>query len=82
MTCRDVIGFLDRYCDGELAPLERMRFTLHLSLCSNCRRYLASYRTTIRLSKNAFADSSQPAGDEVPPELARAIMASVQKDRK
>ena len=82
MTCRDVVEFLDRYCDGELTPLQRARFSLHLSLCSNCRRYLASYRTTIRLSKKAFADLNQSASPQIPAELVHAIMASIRNGRK
>jgi predicted anti-sigma-YlaC factor YlaD len=76
MTCRQVIEFLDRYCDGELTALQRARFKVHLSLCRNCRRYLASYRATIRLSRDA---SGPPP--EVPEELIQAILASVRRER-
>lgn len=82
MTCRQVVDFLDRYCDGELTRWERARFQLHLSICSNCRRYLASYRTTIRLSKAAMDEMNQLPSPNIPPELVKAIMAAVNADRR
>jgi anti-sigma factor RsiW len=46
MTCRELIGVLDDYVDGQLerdavAALER-----HLAGCEACRAYLATYRKT------------------------------------
>jgi anti-sigma factor RsiW len=79
MTCRQVVDFLDRYCDGELPRVQRARFRLHLALCGNCRRYLATYRKTIRLSKAALGDLDQPPPAEVPEELVQAILAAQRK---
>jgi hypothetical protein len=81
MTCRDVVEFLDRFCEGELTPLERMRFRFHLSLCRNCRRYLSTYRKTIRLSKEAFGDLNQPPPVEIPEGLVQAILEAKRSSR-
>ena len=75
LTCRELIDFLAAYPDGELAPEARAAFEAHLSLCPNCVDYLASYRETIRLGKQACEpDAELPA--DVPRELVDAILAA------
>ena len=75
LTCRELIGFLTAYLDGELAPEARAAFEAHLSLCPVCVDYLASYRETIRLGRKACEpDAELPA--DVPPELVDAILAA------
>ena len=75
LTCRQLIDFLATYLDGGLAPEARAAFEAHLSLCPDCVDYLASYRETIRLGKQACEPDAQlPVG--VPPELVDAILAS------
>ena len=76
MTCQQFVEFLDRYCDASLPPAERERFEAHLSLCLDCRNYLATYRQTIRMSKDAFGDSNQPVPAEIPASLVKAILAA------
>jgi anti-sigma factor (TIGR02949 family) len=75
MTCRELIDFLAAYLDGELDPETRERFERHLSVCKSCVDYLASYRETIRLGKQAcLPDDALPEG--IPSELVDAILAS------
>ena len=75
LTCRELIDFLAAYLDGELAPEARTVFERHLSLCPNCVDYLASYRETIRLGKQACEpDAELPA--DVPSDLVDAILAA------
>ena len=75
MTCRELIDFLAAYLDGELEPETRERFERHLSLCKSCVDYLATYRETVRLGKQACGpDDSLP--EDVPSELVDAILAS------
>jgi anti-sigma factor RsiW len=73
MTCRELIEFLIDYLDGTLAPQERERFDAHLAVCAPCKRYLDSYRKTIRLAKSAVATMDVP---RIPEELVHAILAS------
>ncbi len=73
MTCRELIDFLAAYLDGELAPAERSAFEAHLAVCPHCVDYLASYRTTILLEKQAFGGEAE-VPEEVPPELVSAIL--------
>jgi len=74
MTCRELIGFLDSYLDGDLPAVERSRFEAHLTLCTDCVNYLASYRLTIALGRRVCADDALPV--EVPEDLVQAILAA------
>jgi anti-sigma factor RsiW len=75
ITCREFVEFLDRYVEGELAADERETFERHIADCPPCGDYLDSYRMTIGLCREAFAD---PAGAvperEIPEDLIRAIL--------
>jgi anti-sigma factor RsiW len=75
MTCRELIGFLDDYVAGGLDPGERRTFEEHLTECPDCVAYVRSYRDTIRLTKDALAETDAGALD-VPAELLAAIVAS------
>jgi anti-sigma factor RsiW len=76
LTCREVADFLMAYDDGELSPSERAAFDTHLAECPDCVAYLKSYRATVALGKQAFADESAAADEEVPEELVQAILAA------
>ncbi|MEO8499327.1 MAG: anti-sigma factor [Vicinamibacteria bacterium] len=75
MTCRDLYGFLDEYLDGALDLQTRVSFAAHLALCSSCRKYLASYRSTLRVARDAEL-KDVPARTEAPEELIQAILAA------
>ena len=74
MTCRDVDQFVMDYLDGTLTLGVRLSFTAHLALCSDCRRYIETYRQTIALGRAAFVESESTP--EVPDELVKAILSS------
>jgi len=76
-TCRDVIEFLRAYLDGELPADTRARFEEHLDACPPCLDYLDSYRATIALASEAFAEAGpDELADAVPEELVQAILAA------
>ena len=76
MTCREVADFLMDYLDGGLQPDLRAQFDRHLSVCPNCRAYLATYQATIELGRKAFAVPDADVQTEVPEELVSAILDS------
>lgn len=80
LKCRELIDFLERYLEGDLPEDERRVFDEHLANCPYCVDYLASYRETLRLGKNAYAGDEAAVGEEVPGELVEAIIAA--RDRK
>ena len=79
MTCREVADFLADYLSGTLAADIRAQFDRHLSVCSNCRAYLATYRATIELGRRAFTSPDAEARSEVPAELVSAILNAVRR---
>lgn len=79
MTCREVADFLADYVSGELASDVRVEFDRHLSVCPNCRAYIATYRATIELGRRAFADLDADADGDVPDELVDAILNAVRR---
>ena len=72
ITCREVADFLMQYLDHELPPIQRQEFERHLGACGPCVHYLDSYRQTIALGKQAFADDAA----SIPEELVQAILAA------
>jgi putative zinc finger protein len=76
VTCREFADFMGDYLSGELLPALRGPFDHHLSLCVNCQRYLASYRETVALGKQAFTDADAALPADVPEELVKAILAA------
>ena len=77
MTCRAFADFIADYLTGELDQSVRAAFDRHLDLCPNCQRYLALYKATTHMSRQAFADGDEPADAAgVPQDLIDAILAS------
>ena len=72
ISCRQLISFLAEYMDGGLTGEERATLERHLARCSSCRAYLASYRQTIMLSREALEEA---VDDDVPMELVEAILS-------
>ena len=54
MTCRETVDLLGDYVDGELPPEIRRSVDVHLAGCPECATYLATYRATIALAKDAL----------------------------
>jgi anti-sigma factor RsiW len=79
VTCHEIAGFLLEYSTGELPADVREIFDRHLSVCPNCREYLALYQTTVALGRHAFDDDEAAAAtSSMPEELVAAILASRQ----
>jgi predicted anti-sigma-YlaC factor YlaD len=80
MNCRDVTEFLSDYLDGELPLRQRVSFKLHLLLCRDCRRYLRSFATTIKLTQSLRVQSAADDDPPIPGALVQAILAARGKD--
>ena len=76
MTCREFADFMMDYLSGDLAADVAASFERHLSVCANCRTYLAQYRATVEAGKAAFADDDALLPDEVPEELIQMLLTS------
>jgi predicted anti-sigma-YlaC factor YlaD len=78
MTCKEVNEFLADYLDGTLPWRQRLSFKIHLLICHQCRRYLASYVATVRVTNSLGQIVEQP----VPDELVLAILKTRHAPRK
>jgi anti-sigma factor RsiW len=77
MTCREVAEFLLDYSTGELPDAMRQAFERHLTLCVNCREYLALYLASVELSRRAFEnDDASAVRAGVPEDLVAAITSA------
>ena len=74
MTCREFAEFIAHYLASELPPAQQEAFDRHLSLCTNCARYLEQYRRTTELSRLAFDQDEASLPADVPEELVEAIL--------
>jgi anti-sigma factor RsiW len=75
MTCRELYGFLDEFLDGRLDALTRENFERHLERCAACRKYLATYQTTVAVARDAERGDA-PAREDAPEALVQAILAA------
>lgn len=73
ITCRQLIDFIGSYRDNELTQDQQAEFERHLSVCPSCVNYLKTYEQTISLAQAAGDD---PAPEDVPESLIRAILAA------
>jgi anti-sigma factor RsiW len=74
VTCREVTDTLSDYLSGELPPEQTAELDQHLSTCVDCANYLAAYRQTLTLTKDALASGAPPP--DIPEALVKAIMAA------
>lgn len=79
MTCREILDFLMAYLDGELPAEEAQSFERHLGACPACVEYLNTYRETVRLEKEACAETGDCSS--VPEDLIQAILTARRKER-
>lgn len=74
ITCQEFEAFMLDYLEGILPARQRFIFEFHLRVCRECRDYLAAYRRSVEVSKQAFADGDAPVPSDVPEDLIQAIL--------
>jgi len=77
LTCEEVDNFLYDFHEGQLSYAEKIKFKLHLSMCSKCKAYVQGYKNTIRISKDGVTKSNLV--EHVPEELIDVILKSRKK---
>lgn len=75
MTCREVRDFLVDYLAGDIAPADRGELEGHLAACPHCADHVDAARQSLRLTRTALAQLSDPSSRDVPESLLRAIQA-------
>ena len=77
MNCREALEHFHDHVDNELSPFQRWRLRLHVWVCGHCRKYLRSYKTTVRAEKAAFREDDAVSATEIPDDLVASIMSAV-----
>ncbi len=73
MTCREFVGLIRGYRDGELSSTDRQSFSQHGAACARCSNYLKGYELTISTVRRIGEDSR--AGElTIPKSLVRKIL--------
>jgi anti-sigma factor RsiW len=67
LTCKQMTELVTAYAEGQLGFMDRLRFRLHLGMCSHCRTYVRQLRATAQ----ALGKLPEP---EIPPELQAELM--------
>ena len=73
MMCQELVEVLTEYLDGALGPHDRARLEAHLSVCDDCRAYVAQFEATIVVTRRTGAPALSPTLRE---ELARVFRAA------
>lgn len=80
LTCEEVDHFLYNFHEGTLSYTEKLKFSVHLSMCKECKTYVTNYKNTVRFSKTG-AQKAEPI-EKVPEELVQVILKSRKQIRK
>jgi anti-sigma factor RsiW len=79
VTCQQALDLLGDFVDGDLDRRWREGLRLHLLICRHCRRYLATYRATLKAARDAHRRFDDPSlSEQVPDELVAAILKAAQ----
>lgn len=68
LTCRELTEIITDYLEGRLSLVERLRFEMHLGMCSHCRAYLRQMKQTIR-TLGALRE------EDVPEDVSQRLLA-------
>ncbi len=67
LRCRDIVELLDDYLDGALDRTDADAVAAHLEGCRDCAAFFATYRGTVRASR-------QLSESMLPPELRESLL--------
>ncbi len=60
LSCRELVDLVTDYLEERLAPEDRVRFELHLTLCDGCRTYLRQIRRVVATAERLDEESLEP----------------------
>jgi anti-sigma factor RsiW len=82
MTCRDGVGLLMDYTEARLAGPRRAQLEAHVGDCVRCRRFVASYRRTLEVMRQATAAALPERLGRRLSRLARIVRRSASGKRR
>ena len=60
LTCRELTELVTDYLERKLPIGQRLRFEMHVGMCSHCRAYLRQMKQTVRTLDKLPEDSVPP----------------------
>lgn len=67
LTCKQITELVTAYAEGQLRFMDRLRFRLHLGMCTHCKTYVRQLQVTAR----TLGKLPEP---EIPPDLQAELM--------
>ena len=67
LTCKQITELVTAYAEGQLGLTDRLRFWMHLGMCSNCKNYVRQLKATAK----ALGKLPEP---HLPPEMRDELM--------
>jgi anti-sigma factor RsiW len=81
-SCRDLSRHASGYLDHDLPQWTRLRVSLHLLICRNCRHYLGQIRQTLALLAATFpADLTDDTKNRLLQAYRRAANKQIQQGK-
>ena len=80
ITCREFEEFVNDYIDGSLPFFKKMKVSLHLMMCRDCKSYIAAYRKSMELGKKFFENPDAALPEDIPEDLISIVMENLKKD--
>ena len=80
MMCQELVEVLTEYLDATLGAHDRARLEAHLTVCDDCREYVAQFQRTVdghrpRRQRGARADAARGAPARVPRQRVTVAVA-------
>ena len=75
ITCRELTELVTDYLEGRLSIGQRLRFEMHLGLCSHCRAYLRQMKETIGSLRSLRED-------DIPEDMSQRLLARFREWKK
>ena len=75
ITCRELTELVTDYLEGRLSIGQRLRFEMHIGLCSHCRAYLRQMKQTIG-SLGSLRE------DDIPEDVSQRLLARFREWKK
>jgi len=73
ISCEEFENFVVDYFEGNLPFMTRLKFKMHLLMCSVCRKYINQYKKTIEIEKKYYVDTDNDFSEGPPEELLEVI---------
>jgi anti-sigma factor RsiW len=75
LTCQELTELVTDYLEGKLSLGQRLRFEMHIGMCSHCRAYLRQMKQTV-------GHLGSLREDEIPEEVSQRLLARFREWKK